>query len=137
MVYCSARKVAMGIPSLLAFGIISYISYNFQVEFLTEKFRGNHFSFLSILIRVSFTYFSTMTYAHLLMCLLSDPGYIPEFLKAPLKMPEKLAPLELVRLYNMRSFENNNIYSFDTLDARTTGDVGGDEHLETREDEDG
>ena len=29
MVYCSMRKCAMGIPSLLAFGLISYISYVF------------------------------------------------------------------------------------------------------------
>ena len=69
-----------------------------------------------------------MTYAHLVTCLISDPGYIPEWLKAPLK-PEKLAPLELVRLYNMRSFESNDIYSFDNLDARNNaGDIGGDEN---------
>ena len=69
-----------------------------------------------------------MTYAHLIRCLFADPGYIPNWLKAPLK-PEKLAPLELVRLYNMRAFEWNDIYSFDNLDARgaDTGDVGGDD----------
>ena len=69
-----------------------------------------------------------MMYAHLIRCLLADPGYIPGWLKAPLK-PEKLAPLELVRLYNMRAFEWNDIYSFDNLDARSvnTGDVGGDD----------
>ena len=84
---------------------------------------------MSILIRVTFTYFSVMTYAHLIRCLLANPGYVPDWLKAPLKLPEKLAPLELVRLYNMRSFESNNIYSFDNLDGRShTGDVGGDEN---------
>ena len=139
MVYCSVRKVAMGIPSLLAFGLISYISYTFQTDFLPDKFQHDPFCFESIFIRVTFTYFSAMTYLHLIRCLLADPGYLPEYLKAPLKMPEKTAPLELVRLYNMRSFESNNIYSFDNLDARHTGDVGGDESTmnSTRDDEDG
>ena len=42
-------------------------------------------------------------------------------------MPEKLAPLELVRLYNVRSFSSNKIYSFDNL-GNNTGDVGGDDN---------
>lgn len=137
MVYCSLRKACMGLPSLLAFGIISYISYTFLFEFLPLKFKDNQLCFLSIFLHVTFTYFSGMTYLHLTRCLLSDPGYIPTYLKAPLKMPEKLAPAELVRIYNMRAFEHNNIYSFDNLLARTTGDVGGDMHTESTQDEDG
>ena len=116
MVYCSFRKAAMGVPALLAYGLITYIAYVFQLEFLPERFADEWFSLLHIFIRVTFTYFSTMTYLHLTRCLLADPGYIPNFLKTPLKMPEKVAPLEKVRLYNMRLFEENNIYSFATLE---------------------
>ena len=45
-------------------------------------------------------------------------------------MPEKLAPLEVVRLYNMRSFQANNIYSFNDLESNT-GDIGGDDSVST------
>ena len=97
--------------------------------FLTDRFKDDHLNILAIFLRVTFTYFSIQTYLHLGRCFLSDPGYVPDWLKAPLKMPEKLAPLELVRLYNMRAFESNNIYSFDNLDSRrNNGDVGGDEN---------
>ena len=102
MVRCTLRKVGVGFPSMITLAIITYISWTFQVRFLPEKFKGDQLCFMSICIHVVFSYFSFMTYAHLLRCLLADPGYIPEQFKAPLKMPEKLAPLELVRIYNMR-----------------------------------
>ena len=77
-----------------------------------------------------------MTYLHLTRCLLADPGYLPNYLKTPLNMPSKTAPLEKVRLFNMRLYEENNIYSFATLDQRATGDVGGDLRIEnTSQDE--
>ena len=76
-----------------------------------------------------------MTFAHLFRCLLADPGYLPDFLKAPLKQPKNLAPLELVRLYNMRTFESNEIYSFDNLSANYgASDVGGDGNVHVEED---
>ena len=44
-------------------------------------------------------------------------------------MPEKLAPLELVRIYNMRQFQSNKIYSFDNI-GNYSGDVGGDDSIQ-------
>ena len=136
MVRCTPRKAAVGIPSLITFALVSYISWTFQVRFLPEKYKQDPFCFMSIALHTVFSYFSLMTYAHLLRCLLADPGYVPEEYQAPLKMPEKLAPLELVRLYNARSFSSNKIYSFDNL-GNNTGDVGGDDNslptLETSE----
>ena len=128
MMRCTLRKVAVGIPSMITITLITYISWTFQVRFLPEKFKDNPFGLMPIALHLVFTYFSLMTYAHLFRCLLADPGYVPEEYKAPLKMPEKLAPLELVRLYNVRSFSSNKIYSFDNL-GHNPGDVGGDDSI--------
>ena len=124
MVRCTLRKIGMGIPSLITFALVTYISYTFHMRFLPVKFKNEPYCFMSIALHTVFGYFSLMTYAHLLRCLLADPGYIPKEYSAPLKMPEKLAPLELVRLYNVRSFQNNNIHSFNDLE-NNAGDVGG------------
>ena len=35
---CNLRKFAMGIPSLFALALISYISYVFEVEFMTKVY---------------------------------------------------------------------------------------------------
>ena len=69
-----------------------------------------------------------MTYLHLIKTNRADPGHLPDWLKTT-SQPNSLTPDELVRLYNMRSFESNKIYSFDDLHARNTiEDVTGDEN---------
>ena len=130
MVRCTATKMAMGIPALINIALITYISYTFHLRFLPMEFKDNPYCFTSVALHTVFGYFSLMTYAHLIRCLLADPGYIPDEFKTPLKMPEKLAPLEIVRLYNMRSFQANNIHSFNDLESNT-GDIGGDDSAST------
>ena len=53
-----------------------------------------------------------MTYIHLSLAFFSNPGYIPKWLKVPMNS-QREAPLDLVRIYNMRFWMANNIYSFD------------------------
>ena len=74
MVKCNLRKVGMGIPSLITFSLITYISWTFHMRFLPIKYENDPFCFMSVLLHTVFAYFSIQTYAHLLRCLLADPG---------------------------------------------------------------
>ena len=64
------------------------------------------------LLRGVFLYFSTMTYVHLARAYVTNPGYLPEWLKTPCTN-EGLAPVQLLRIYNMRTWMANGIYTFE------------------------
>ena len=66
---------------------------------------------ISIILRLLFGYFSLMTYVFIIKTLISDPGYVPDVFKVPARA-DKMAPLELVRIYNMRSWIKNGIHDF-------------------------
>ena len=105
-------KVGMALPSLLAYALISYISYTFLFKFLPFVLADQQFSFSAILMQMIFIYFSSMTYIHLTRAFLANPGYLPNWLKVPMNANGE-APTDIVRIYNMRFWMANKIYMFD------------------------
>ena len=71
---------------------------------------------LPLLLRLVFTYFSSGTFIHLTRAFISNPGYLPAWLKTPLNSRRE-APLALVRVYNMRFWMANGIYNFEEFIA--------------------
>ena len=53
-----------------------------------------------------------MTYIFLARAYLANPGFVPLWLKTPLNANRE-APLNLVRIYNMRFWMANRIHSFE------------------------
>ena len=53
-----------------------------------------------------------MTYAFLFTTLLMDPGYLPEWMKTP-QTQDKKAPVELLRIFNLRLWRANNITNYE------------------------
>ena len=111
---CNWGKACMGIPAVVALAIITYISVSFYVNWIPAYFGANRFQGLALLIQVVFGYFSLMTYVFLFVTLTMDPGYLPDYLKAPLKQDKK-PPLELVRIYNIRQWRLNQIKDFESF----------------------
>ena len=108
-------KVVLAIPMLLAAALITYISYQFMFRFMPAKHPLDNGSFESYFIRITFTYFSVMTYVFILASFILSPGYLPEWFKTAPGRDGK-APMRLLRIYNMRFWARNNIYSFDEFD---------------------
>ena len=105
-------KIGMALPSLLAYALISYISYTFLFKFLPFALADQQFSFGALLVQMIFIYFSSMTYIHLTRAFLANPGYLPKWLKVPMNINGE-APTDIVRIYNMRFWMANKIYMFD------------------------
>jgi hypothetical protein len=103
---CGPRKLIAGFPCLLATLLILYISYIFMFEFL--PFHFPKITFASILVKLSFTYFSIMTILSILKTAVSDPGYLSEDLRH-LKGDE---PYKTLRVHNMKMFTRLNLYDF-------------------------
>jgi len=108
----SCRKCGLAIPMFLVLVLISYISYQFFWVFLSDIYVNEGSTLTVLAIRACFLYFSTMTYVFLLRTFITNPGYVPSWLKTPLTS-EALAPMNLVRIYNMRFWMANKIHSFD------------------------
>ena len=53
-----------------------------------------------------------MTFLFIFKTFLTNPGYLPEWLKTPLTA-DKQVPHELLRIYNLRFWRANRIYSFE------------------------
>ena len=53
-----------------------------------------------------------MTYVFILKTFFTNPGYLPEWLKTPMTA-DRQPPLEIVRIYNLRFWRANRIYSFE------------------------
>jgi len=111
---CTWTKACIGIPILLNLALISYISYSFHYFWIPSYFKNDENKMLKIFLQCLFSYFSLMTYIHLAVTLVMDPGYLPEWLKAPLKQDKK-APMELVRIYNIRLWKANKIKDFESF----------------------
>ena len=75
-------------------------------------FKGQSFCFTALLIRLVFIYFATMTYIHLTLAFISNPGYLPKWLKAPPTLNEKAHEAQL-RIYNLRIWMANKIHTFE------------------------
>ena len=67
---------------------------------------------IGILIRLTFAYFSIMTYVFIGLTFTVNPGYLPKWFKTP-PTSEGYAPIQLLRIYNMRTWMANDIKSFD------------------------
>ena len=75
-------------------------------------FKGESFCITALFIRLIFLYFATMTYVHLTLAFLTNPGYLPQWLKHPLDHNNK-APEALLRIYNLRLWMANKIHTFE------------------------
>ena len=64
------------------------------------------------LLRVFFLYFSGMTYVFLFITFSVNPGYLPAWMKLSVTS-EGLAPMSIIRIYNMRTWIANGIYKFE------------------------
>ena len=92
----------------------------------------------ALLYRLVFGYFSGMTYAFLTMTYLRNPGYLPKWLRAPVALDPEADPLQLVRVYNLRLWLANGIYSFEeylqkSADGADIQNSQGDDTLDTVE----
>ena len=101
---------------VLAAALITYISYQFLFVFLPdfheiEEGRGA-VNMLAYFLRIVFVYASTCTYLFLFRTFAVNPGYIPQWLKLT-KNSDGTGPVRVVRIYNMRTWMANGIYSFD------------------------
>ena len=67
---------------------------------------------LALLIQGLFLYFSSFTYLFLTKTFLTNPGYLPRWLKVPMSQ-DGTAPYRVVRVYNMRFWMANKIHSFE------------------------
>ena len=105
-------KLALAIPMLLAAALISYISYQFFWIFIPDAYDREGAWFAALVIRTTFLYFSTMTYVFLFKTFITNPGYLPSWLKVPVTQ-EGYTPTRVVRIYNMRFWMANKIYSFE------------------------
>ena len=109
-------KIGAFIPSLLAYGLITYISHVFLLEFIPVLFKGESWCVTALLIRAVFAYFSGMSMIMLTKTYLANPGYLPLWLKTPLDH-NRQAPVNLVRIYNLRFWIANKIYDFEEFIA--------------------
>lgn len=75
-------KLAMAIPMLLAAALVTYISYQFYWVFLPDYYKldSEAGTFMPLLLRVAFLYFSIMTYVFLFRTFTMNPGYLPSWL---------------------------------------------------------
>ena len=108
-------KVCMAIPWGLVIALISYISYTFYWTFLPYFFKDEGMSVVALAIKGAFLYFSTMTYLFIIKAFISNPGYLPEWLKLPLSANE--TPHDIIRVYNMRFWRSCGIYEFEEFVA--------------------
>ncbi len=99
----------MGIPMLLAIGLILYISYVYLYNFIPYEFPEHNFT--KIIIEIVFYYLSFMTVACILLTAISDPGYLKLDYQHPLTS-QGFAPLNQLRLLNMRMFISQKLYDF-------------------------
>ena len=88
---CGIGKILLGSPSVLAFALIIYISVVFMFEFIPRV--HPHITFGRILLSIIFTWFSLNTLVAITRIIVSDPGYVSEKYKHPLKHDGE-APLE-------------------------------------------
>ena len=66
-----------------------------------------------MIVRIIFCYFSMMTYIHLTRTFITNPGYLPSWLKLPALNARSEQPVNLVRVYNMRFWMANKIHNFE------------------------
>ena len=87
---------------------------------------------MPFLLRVLFLYFSGMTYVFLFVTFTVNPGYIPNFLKLPVTN-KGLAPMRIVRIYNMRTWLANGIYKFEQFAPNSDLEINFDKSTEISE----
>ena len=101
---------------LLAVALITYISYQFLFRFMPTHYSLEEDpTWQGYAIRIVVSYYITMTYVFILECFVASPGYLPKWLKANLTSDSK-APMSLIRIYDMRFWMRNKIYSFEEFD---------------------
>ena len=112
----SKKKFAFGIPLLMSASLLTYVTYQFQCVFYPSYYPLDAESFLGIIFQYSFrvwlVYENAICYLFMFRVYISNPGYIPSWLKHP-KTDEGLAPCNVLRIYNMRTWMANGIYSYD------------------------
>mmetsp|Transcript_155 Transcript_155/g.219 ORF Transcript_155/g.219 Transcript_155/m.219 type:complete len:90 (+) Transcript_155:154-423(+) len=75
-------------------------------------FKDDPYCASALLVNIVFFYLSGMTYAFLTRTFLTNPGYLPKWLKVP-KIEIGAEPKNLVRVYNLRHWIANKIHLHD------------------------
>ena len=75
-----------------------------------------------------------MTYIHLTRTFITNPGYLPSWLKIPALNARREQPVNLVRVYNMRFWMANKIHNFEEFllveDAEAQAKMQEDSNIE-------
>ena len=105
------------LPMMCVIILMTYTSWYVLFVFLIEDspeptFLGKIWNYPRPLAALWYCYWMGMTYYFLFKACFRNPGYLPEWLKEPL-IDNQFAPENLVRIYNMRTWMANGIYSFD------------------------
>jgi oxalate decarboxylase/phosphoglucose isomerase-like protein (cupin superfamily) len=124
---CGLKKIVFGLPAIIAFALICYISYVFMFLFMPDRFQEYHW--LRSAIELVFTWFSAMTLVSIVATAASDPGYISNHYKHPLTN-EGNPPLNLLRVYNMKMFQTLKLYDFAKVTKDEESLLNGDIELQ-------
>lgn len=106
---CSFSKLKSGVPTVFNIALVMYIMYVFCFKFVQEFYP--EYSFWRLCIEFSVGFFGSMSIVFTLIIVVSDPGYLSHEYRHPLT-EKGWAPLEQLRVYNMRHFIKNKLYDF-------------------------
>ena len=112
---CGFKKFCAGLPCLIAAALVAYITWVYVFKFMPYRYENEEWTLGRCLIELPFIYFSSMTFVFLFRTLATDPGYIDEQYKHPLNNLGH-APLDKLRLFNMKLFQQFNLYDFSAQD---------------------
>ena len=118
---CNWRKFLSLFPLSIVYMLISYISYNMLWVYVPKfLFKEDPYCFTAIMIRVIFSYFAGMTYLYLTMTFLTNPGYLPRWLR-DINIDPTTDPYRTLRIYNMRVWIANKLYLFEEFLEKEDG----------------
>jgi len=106
---CSLSKMKSGIPTFFNITLVMYIMHVFITKFVQEFYP--EYSFWRLCIEFSVGFFGSMAIVFTLVIVVSDPGYLSVEYQHPLT-EKGWAPLEQLRVHNMRHFIKNKLYDF-------------------------
>ena len=115
------RKVVSVLPLLLVYLLITFINYLFLWKYVPEKlYKEEPYCIGAIICRIIFCYFSGMTYVFLTKTFLTNPGYLPRWLRTPITDPGS-DHYRVLRVYNMRVWVANKLYTFEEFVEKPEG----------------
>ena len=97
---------------LIAYGSWYTVCVHLIRDSPEPNFMGKIYNYPRPFQALWFLYWMSTTYFFLIKACLRNPGFLPEWLKEPL-VDGKFSPQNLLRIYNMRTWMANGIYSFE------------------------